>query len=124
MHVMWTLNGQQINVLDGITTTSTNRKTNQLTIESAQAHHSGEYTCVAKNSVGASKYSSYLNVNGIHHNIPCLIDNIVESSQNTINSLSCLHKLFLKNPYEFHITIMRDFYTRFTIFFYHPVLSK
>lgn len=65
INISWTLNGLNTNILEGVATGSMNRKTSQLTIESAQAHHSGEYTCIAENSVGLSKYSSYLNVNGI-----------------------------------------------------------
>lgn len=65
INITWTLNNRRIDNFDGITTISINRRSNQLTIESAQAHHSGEYLCTAKNLVGQAKSSSYLNVNGI-----------------------------------------------------------
>lgn len=65
LNITWILNGRNINIYDGVATGSLNRRTSQLTIESAQAHHSGEYTCVSENIVGIDKYSSYLNVNGI-----------------------------------------------------------
>lgn len=66
MNITWNLNEKKIGLVDGVTTSSANRRTSQLTIESADAHHSGEYTCVVENTVGTSKYSSYLNVNGIY----------------------------------------------------------
>lgn len=65
INISWLLNGQTVNTIDGILTSNTNRRISQLTIESAQAHHSGEYSCLAQNTVGVAKYSSYLNVNGI-----------------------------------------------------------
>lgn len=65
INITWNLNSDLINLVEGLTTSSANRRTNQLTIESAQAHHSGKYTCIAQNQFGVAKYSSYLNVNGI-----------------------------------------------------------
>ncbi|VEN53580.1 unnamed protein product [Callosobruchus maculatus] len=59
----WTLNGKPVTNTDGVTISSTNKRISQLTIESVQAQHSGEYTCIAENSAGTTKYSSYLNVN-------------------------------------------------------------
>lgn len=73
LNITWALNGRSINVFDGVATGSLNRRISQLTIESAQAHHSGEYICLAQNVVGVDKYSSYLNVNGIFHVYPLLI---------------------------------------------------
>lgn len=65
INITWTLNGRSINVFDGIDIGNTKRRTSQLTIESAQAHHSGEYMCLAQNSAGIARYSSFLNINGI-----------------------------------------------------------
>lgn len=65
INITWTLNGRRFDIFDQITTVSMNQRGNQLTIESAQAHHTGEYLCSARNLVGVAKYSSYLNVNGI-----------------------------------------------------------
>lgn len=65
LNITWILNGRSITMFDGITATNTNKRSSQLTIESAQAHHSGDYTCLAQNLVGSAKFSSYLNVNGI-----------------------------------------------------------
>lgn len=62
----WTLNGKPINSFDGITMVNTNKRNSQMTIEFTQAHHTGEFTCIAKNFVGEARYSAYLNVNGIY----------------------------------------------------------
>lgn len=67
LNITWTLNGQKVHILGGIDTVSTNRRTSQLTIESVQDHHSGEYACMAQNIVGTTKHLSHLNVNGIKH---------------------------------------------------------
>lgn len=64
INISWVLNGLEISSIEGITTSNTNRRSNQLTIDSAQAHHSGEYICTVQNLVGVVKYSSYLNING------------------------------------------------------------
>lgn len=64
LNISWTLNGRYVNNMDGIITGSMNQRNSILTIESAQAHHTGEYSCLAQNSVGIAKYASYLNVNG------------------------------------------------------------
>lgn len=63
--IKWTLNGQNINSVSGIVAANTNKKVSQLTIESALAHHSGEYACIAENNAGVAKHAAYLNVNGI-----------------------------------------------------------
>uniref|UniRef100_A0A6P7G315 Down syndrome cell adhesion molecule homolog n=1 Tax=Diabrotica virgifera virgifera TaxID=50390 RepID=A0A6P7G315_DIAVI len=62
--IKWTLNNRTTNEYDGVVIANTNKKVSQLTIESAQAHHSGEYVCVAENNAGTAKQSAYLNVNG------------------------------------------------------------
>ncbi|KAG5890613.1 hypothetical protein JTB14_005123 [Gonioctena quinquepunctata] len=59
----WLLNGQNINNFDGIQSANTNKRVSQLTIESVQSHHSGEYTCFVQNTAGSAKHSAYLNVN-------------------------------------------------------------
>lgn len=63
--IFWKLNGLRVNLFEGIMTTAVNKRSSQLTIESAQAHHSGEYMCSAKNLAGEVTFSSHLNVNGI-----------------------------------------------------------
>ena len=61
----WTLNNKPVNELDGISTTNANKRANQITIESVQDHHRGEYKCLAENKAGVAEFSAILNVNGI-----------------------------------------------------------
>ena len=63
--IRWSLNNKPLDNVDGITVLSTNKRVSQLTIESVQAHHSGEYKCIAKNKAGVIDFSAYLNVNGM-----------------------------------------------------------
>ncbi|KAJ8982888.1 hypothetical protein NQ317_004318 [Molorchus minor] len=65
MKISWTLNGRVIDSFDGIVMAKTNKRVSQLTVESAQAYHTGEYTCIVENSAGIAKHSAYLNVNGV-----------------------------------------------------------
>lgn len=64
MNISWTWNDHTINNLYGISIGSMNQRNSILTIESAEAHNSGEYSCLASNAAGSIKYSSHLNVNG------------------------------------------------------------
>ncbi|CAH1375628.1 unnamed protein product [Tenebrio molitor] len=59
----------KINEFDGITAMNTNKRASQLTIESVQDYHRGEYKCVAENRAGIAEFATFLNVNGILHNI-------------------------------------------------------
>lgn len=64
INVTWTLNGRNINEFEGIDGGNRKSRTSHLTIDYVQAHHSGEYTCFAKNAAGTDNYSTVLNVNG------------------------------------------------------------
>nr|XP_015838882.1 PREDICTED: Down syndrome cell adhesion molecule isoform X10 [Tribolium castaneum] len=61
--ISWTLNSKPISEIDGITVMNTNKRASQLTIESVEAHHRGEYKCIAENKAGVSEFSTFLNVN-------------------------------------------------------------
>lgn len=63
--IRWTMNNRPVNELDGISTMNTNKRANQITIESVQHHHRGEYKCLAENKAGVAEFSAFLNVNGI-----------------------------------------------------------
>lgn len=65
INITWNLKGRNVHEFDGIDAGNTKHRTSQLTIESVQAFHSGEYTCLAQNFAGTAKYSSFLYVNGI-----------------------------------------------------------
>lgn len=65
IEIMWTLNSQSVAFINGITLNNLKRSS-QITIDSVHFEHAGEYTCRAKNSVGATVYSVTLHVNGIY----------------------------------------------------------
>lgn len=64
IEIIWKHNLRTIDPLDGITIARTSKRSSQLSIDSAQAIHSGEYTCIAKNKAGEASFSAVLNVNG------------------------------------------------------------
>lgn len=60
----WTLNNRSVKFYQGISVMRTNKRISQLSIDSVQAEHAGEYICNAKNSAGTAKQSAHLHVNG------------------------------------------------------------
>lgn len=65
VQISWTLNGQQISTVDGISILKTKPRVSQLSIDNVQGYHSGEYKCIAANKAGNVNQSAILNVNGI-----------------------------------------------------------
>lgn len=63
--ITWTLNGENIKPDIGISAVLIGQRTNLLTINSVEAEHAGEYTCLALNKAGRTLHSATLNVNGI-----------------------------------------------------------
>lgn len=49
----------------GLLVTDSGKRAKQLMIESVEAKHAGEYTCVASNEAGSTSRSAVLAVNGI-----------------------------------------------------------
>lgn len=64
IQISWKHNGYNITPVEGITISRTSKRNSQLSIDSVQASHSGEYLCIAKNKAGEASYSANLNVNG------------------------------------------------------------
>lgn len=64
IQISWFLNNQSAETLQGISIMRTNKRISQLSIDSVQAEHSGEFTCQARNKAGITKYSANLHVNG------------------------------------------------------------
>lgn len=63
--ISWTLNGKSLEHIHGATIMRTNKRISQLSIESLDAIHAGEYICHATNEAGVTEHSAYLRVNGI-----------------------------------------------------------
>lgn len=65
LEIHWTLEGHNVEKVPGISVMRTNKRISQLSIDSVQAEHAGEYVCFAKNPVGIVSLSTVLHVNGI-----------------------------------------------------------
>lgn len=64
--IHWTMNGRPINAKthDGIMISKTGKMISVLSIDSVNADHAGNYTCIASNQAGSSHLSTRLSVNG------------------------------------------------------------
>ncbi|XP_050346768.1 cell adhesion molecule Dscam2 isoform X8 [Nymphalis io] len=60
--VSWSFHGKELSSHEGITTMKIGHRTSLLTISSATASHSGEYTCHALNEAGLAVHSTTVNV--------------------------------------------------------------
>lgn len=65
LNITWFLNGKTIEYYSGIVVNMVNKKLSTLSIDSVNAEHMGEYSCLAQNGAGSTSYSAYLHVNGI-----------------------------------------------------------
>ncbi|XP_035731484.1 Down syndrome cell adhesion molecule-like protein Dscam2 isoform X11 [Vespa mandarinia] len=71
--IIWSLNGQLIDVMDAqtnqnydrqdIIVSRSNKRASTLTIDSVAARHAGEYSCTASNAAGSATHTSVLSVN-------------------------------------------------------------
>src|SRR5207244_4126549 len=65
LDILWLVEGEQVQAhREGITVTKLGYRSSILMIDSLQAAHSGNYTCLARNPVGASNYTAQLMVLG------------------------------------------------------------
>lgn len=65
VEIIWTLNEHELSLVEGINVLKTKPRVSQLSIDSVQGYHSGEYKCIASNKAGNVSFSAVLNVNGI-----------------------------------------------------------
>ncbi|XP_052122076.1 cell adhesion molecule Dscam2-like [Frankliniella occidentalis] len=72
LRVSWTFQGRQVGPEDGVEVLAVNEKTSILTITSASAAHSGNYTCRAQNAAGVTEHSAPVHVNGARTRLPFL----------------------------------------------------
>ncbi|XP_068899455.1 cell adhesion molecule Dscam1 isoform X47 [Tenebrio molitor] len=63
INITWFHNNVTIKSDEAVSVIRVNKKISTLSIESVQAEHIGEYTCLAKNRAGATTYSTFLHVN-------------------------------------------------------------
>lgn len=64
LKITWSFYGEELSSHLGISTTKIGDRTSLLSIPSAMAAHSGNYTCTAINSAGSSTYTAAVHVNG------------------------------------------------------------
>lgn len=64
INISWTLNGRILDSADGVSIMQTNKRISQLSIDSASAEHTGNYTCIAQNLAGSASHTTSLHVNG------------------------------------------------------------
>jgi len=64
MSITWSFYGEELSSHMGVTTQMFGDTTNFLSIPSVSGSNRGNYTCVAKNSVGLDSFTSQLMVNG------------------------------------------------------------
>lgn len=64
LEISWELNGQVLTTSNGILIARSGKRISMLSIDSVQAVHRGNYTCIAKNEAGKVWHTSHLNVNG------------------------------------------------------------
>lgn len=64
VNITWLLNGNRVPEGRGIAIVRVNRRMSTLSVDSVQAIHAGNYTCVATNRAGTVMHTAYLAVNG------------------------------------------------------------
>lgn len=65
MDVVWLLNGDEIPAILDVSTSKMGKRMNVLLIESVNAGHAGNYSCVAQNQAGTAEYTASLIVIGL-----------------------------------------------------------
>jgi hypothetical protein len=63
--ITWKFNNRFVNDIPGVTVSQINKRISTISIDSVEALHSGNFTCIAVNKAGSVSYSAVLNVNGI-----------------------------------------------------------
>uniref|UniRef100_A0A1Y1KUA9 Ig-like domain-containing protein n=1 Tax=Photinus pyralis TaxID=7054 RepID=A0A1Y1KUA9_PHOPY len=66
LNITWRMNDAEIKTNTQGVSILNSKRVSSLTIESVQAEHAGEYTCVASNVAGYATHSASLNVNGTY----------------------------------------------------------
>lgn len=64
LKIQWFLDMEPISEITGISASKIGKRTSVLNIESVQARHAGNYTCMAENNAGQVMFSTELKVYG------------------------------------------------------------
>lgn len=65
MTVTWLLNNQSVERMHDVSMSKISKRIHVLSIESVAGHHTGNYSCRAKNIAGVTMHSAQLSVNGL-----------------------------------------------------------
>ncbi|KAG8244654.1 hypothetical protein J6590_017599 [Homalodisca vitripennis] len=85
--IRWSFHGEALSSHMGISTTKIGDRTSLLTISSAMAAHSGNYTCTASNAAGNISHMATVHVNVLPHIIPFDLEEEVNSGESV--QLNC-----------------------------------
>ncbi|CAG4948443.1 unnamed protein product [Colias eurytheme] len=85
--ITWSFHGKELSSHEGITTTKIGQRTSLLTIMSAMAGHSGEYSCHAANHAGLALHSTSVNVHVLPYIVPFEADESVFAGESV--QLNC-----------------------------------
>ncbi|CAH3959324.1 unnamed protein product [Pieris brassicae] len=85
--ITWSFHGKELSSHEGITTTKIGQRTSLLTISSAMAGHSGEYSCHAANHAGLALHSTSVNVHVLPYIVPFEADESVFAGESV--QLNC-----------------------------------
>lgn len=64
LDIYWSLNGKKVESDDGISINRNGRRISVMSIDSVQAVHRGNYSCIAINNAGKAVHSAFVYVNG------------------------------------------------------------
>ncbi|KPI92825.1 Hemicentin-1 [Papilio xuthus] len=85
--INWSFHGKDLSSHQGISTTKIGDRTSVLTISSAVASHSGEYSCHASNKAGLAVHSTTVNVHVLPYIVPFEADEFVFAGESV--QLNC-----------------------------------
>lgn len=100
--IMWEMNGEPIPGELGVTITRITKHIHVLAIEAVNADHSGNYSCIAKNAAGLTKYTTELIVNGLFFFF------VVNVTKGLVVDFSLVFLSFLSplNHYSLHFLVL------------------
>ncbi|GBP44660.1 Hemicentin-2 [Eumeta japonica] len=87
LSITWSFHGRDLSSHEGISTMKVGERTSLLTIASATAEHSGQYTCSTTNRAGVTSHSASVNVNVAPYIVPFEADESVFAGESV--QLNC-----------------------------------
>lgn len=107
--ITWSFHGEELSSHLGIETAKWGDRSSILTITSAMAAHSGNYTCTASNQAGTTNYTTSIHVNGTYSNFYNLPIRIISICCNILITF-ILQRYQLKHPYFILCLLIRYYF--------------